>query len=101
MSYVTSGWDTGFIANMVIGNTGSTPIDGWTLAFSFSGNQQITNLWNGAVTQNGTSVSVTNLSYNEVIPPGGTTALGFQAAFSGTRTSPTSFTVNGVRCTTG
>ncbi|HEX5496073.1 MAG TPA: endo-1,4-beta-xylanase [Mycobacteriales bacterium] len=101
VSYVESGWATGFIANIVIGNTGSTPIDGWTLSFAFSGNQQITNLWNGAPTQTGTSVTVRNLSYNEVIPPGGTTALGFQAAFSGTNTDPTAFSVNGVACTTG
>lgn len=38
---------------------GASSVDGWTLAWTFPGGQQIVNLWNGIATQNGSSVTVT------------------------------------------
>ena len=59
----------------------------------------ITNLWNGAKTQNGQSVQVANLGYNNLIGAnGGTQGFGFQGTFSGTNAVPSSFTVNGSSC---
>ena len=59
----------------------------------------ITNLWNGARTQNGQSVQVENLGYNNLIGAnGGTQGFGFQGTFGGTNALPTSFTVNGSSC---
>jgi O-glycosyl hydrolase len=94
-----SQWPGGFVASVTISNPGSSPISGWTLAFTFPGDQKITNFWNGVVTQSGAAVSITNASYNAAIAPGGTTSLGFQGTWTSSDAVPTSFTVNGTACT--
>ena len=99
MTYSNSNdWGSGFTANVTITNPGSTAINGWTLTWSFPGNQSITGLWNGSYTQNGQSVSVTNLGYNNIISAGGNTSFGFNANYSGTNANPTNFAVNGIAC---
>lgn len=94
-------WGNGATVDVFIANTGASAINGWTLSWSFPGNQTITNLWNGSYTQSGQSVSVRNLSYNAVIGAnGGTQSFGFNLAYSGTNAAPGSFTLNGVACST-
>jgi hypothetical protein len=96
---VRTDWGTGATVDLTITNTGGSDINGWALAWTFPGNQQITGLWNGNYTQNGQNVSVSNASYNTVIgAAGGSVVLGFNASYSGANTSPSSFTVNGVTC---
>lgn len=98
---VTSQWNTGFTASIAITNTGSTAINGWSLKFSFANGQTITQIWNGAFTQSGTSVTITNTSYNGSIPAGGTlnSPPGFNGSWTGTNGSPGAFTLNGGACT--
>jgi endo-1,4-beta-xylanase len=98
---VTNQWNTGFGATFTITNTGSTAINGWNLQFSFANGQTITQLWNGSFTQSGSNVTITNLSYNASLAPGATMSSppGFNGAWSGTNTNPTSFRLNGVTCT--
>ncbi len=93
-----SEWGGGFVANVTIGNTGTSAINGWTLKFTFPGDQHITNAWSGSVTQSGEAVTITNASYNGSIPAGGSTSLGFQGTWTSSDASPTSFTVNGATC---
>ena len=81
-----------------ITNTGSSPINGWTLKFTFPGNQQVTQGWNGVYSQSGSNVTVTNASYNGSIPPGATVNPGFNGSWSGSNPSPTAFTLNGAAC---
>jgi cellulase/cellobiase CelA1 len=84
---------------VTIKNNSTTAINGWTLTWTFPGNQTITNLWNGTYTQSGTSVSVTNASFNATIGAnGGTVNFGFNANYSGTNAKPTSFKLNGATC---
>ena len=48
VTYATqSQWAGGFVAGVTIANTGTSPIDGWTLKFTFPGDQKITNAWSG------------------------------------------------------
>ena len=102
VSYVIQNdWGNGATINVMIKNNGGSVVNGWTLAWTFPGNQRITNLWNGDYTQNGAAVSVKNLSYNNVIPAnGGTVNFGFNISYSGTNAKPTGFTLNGNPCTT-
>jgi len=94
---ITNQWSTGFQVAITINNTGTTALNNWTLAWTFPGNQQIANLWNGGLTQTGASVTVTNLSYNGNIPAGGSyNAMGFTA--NGAAATPASFSLNGVHC---
>jgi hypothetical protein len=100
VSYTQNDWGSGATVSVTIKNNGSSAINGWTLAWDFSGNQKITNLWGGSYTQNGTAVSVKNVSYNGTIPAGGTVSFGFNLSYSGSNPKPTSFTLNGNPCTT-
>jgi len=95
---VASQWNVGFSTNVTITNLGS-PLTAWTLKWSFGGNQQVTQLWNGSFTQSGAAVSVSNLSYNGAIATNGTAAFGFNGSYSGTNAVPTAFTLNGTACT--
>jgi endoglucanase len=103
VSYVVSNqWPGGFGATITITNTGTTAINGWSLKFTFPNGQTITQLWNGTYTQSGSAVTVTNLSYNGSIAPGTSvsSAPGFNGAWNGTNSPPTSFTLNGSACST-
>src|SRR5271167_1784440 len=92
-------WKTGFTGNISIKNTGSSQINGWTLTWTWSGNQQITTAWNSNYTQSGPNVTLTNAAWNGTIGPGGTlTGIGFNANYSGTNNPPTIFHLNGVLC---
>ena len=95
-----SEWGGGFVANLTITNTGTSAINGWTLTFTFPGDQHITTAWNGNASQSGENATITNASYNAAIPASGTTSLGFQGTWTTNDTAPTAFTLNGATCTT-
>ncbi|MGD8400914.1 MAG: glycoside hydrolase family 9 protein [Bacillota bacterium] len=95
VAYSQNDWGSGATVSITIKNNGATVIDGWELAFSFAGNQEIINMWNGTFTQNGADIVVTDLSYNSAIPAGGTVSFGFNLSYSGTNATPANFTVNG------
>ena len=86
---VSSQWSTGYTANVTVTNNGTAATNGWKVAWTWGGNQVVTNSWNAVESHSGESETVTNASYNGSIAPGGNTAFGFQASYSGTNTSPT------------
>ncbi|MEV7805296.1 cellulose binding domain-containing protein [Microbispora sp. NPDC088329] len=98
VSYSKSEWQGGFTGNVTVTNTSSSPVNGWTLGFSFPNGQKITGYWSADVSQNGSSVTAKNLSYNGSIPAGGNVSFGFQGTWSGSNGNPTGFTLNGTRC---
>jgi len=98
VSYVKNEWTGGFTANVTVTNTGTATVNGWTVKFSFPGDQHVTNAWNATVTQSGTAVTATNVSYNPTIAPGGNVQFGFQGTWNSNDTSPTTFTLNGTAC---
>ncbi|MGA9669340.1 MAG: cellulase family glycosylhydrolase [Terracidiphilus sp.] len=97
---ISSQWGGGFGAAITINNTGTTAISSWTLTWSFANGQTVTQLWNGSETQSGANVTVRNLSYNGIIPAGGSyTGMGFNGTWNNsTNAVPTSFAVNGTVC---
>ena len=99
--YTPNTWNNGFTADVTITNTGTATISGWTLTFTFTGNQRITSAWNATVTQNGQSVTAVPVDHNRTMAPSGTANFGFQGTYSGTNANPTSFTLNGNACTAG
>jgi hypothetical protein len=98
----TPSWQNsnGFGAMITINNTGTVALSNWNLTWTFSNGQRITQLWNGAETQNGANVTVSNLSYNGSIPAGGSyNGIGFNGSWNGSSNSvPTNFAINGVAC---
>jgi arabinogalactan endo-1,4-beta-galactosidase len=92
---VQNQWTGGFTTSLSITNNRTTTINGWTLAFSFSAGQQITQGWSGTFSQSGSLVTITNLSYNGTLAPGQTITLGFNGSWNGSNPNPTAFTLNG------
>ncbi|WP_405010915.1 glycoside hydrolase family 9 protein [Kitasatospora sp. NBC_01539] len=95
---VDNAWGNGFTATATVKNTGTTQIAGWTLKWTYPGNQTITNAWNATVTQTGAAVTAKDAGWNGTLAPGGTASFGFQGTYSGSNTLPTQFTVNGAAC---
>ena len=92
-------WGSGFTGAVSIKNTGNSPINGWTLTWTWSGNQQMIQAWNSNYAQSGENITLTNAAWNPTIAPGGTlTGIGFNANYSGNNNSPTVFHLNGVLC---
>jgi endoglucanase len=92
-------WGAGFTGALTITNNGSTAWTNWKLTWSYSGNQQLYQSWNGNYTQNGQAVTIVNAAWNGSVAAGGTVSgIGWNANYSGTNVNPTTFYVNGVAC---
>ncbi|MBT2232160.1 peroxidase family protein [Nonomuraea sp. NEAU-A123] len=100
---VATSWPGNFQVALNITNLGTAPTQGWTLRWRFPNGQAVTQLWNGVVAQSGVNATVTNASWNAVIPPGGTlTGVGFNATWDdATNAEPPDFTLNNARCARG
>ena len=98
VTYTANSWGSGFTANVTVTNTGSTAWTSWKLAFTFPGNQKVTQGWSATYSQSGSAVTVTNAAWNGSVPAGGSTSIGFNGSYSGTNSAPTGFTVNGAPC---
>ncbi|MFD9777498.1 cellulose binding domain-containing protein [[Kitasatospora] papulosa] len=100
---VDSGWGNGFVATVTVSNVGDSPIDGWTLDFTWpSTGQTVQSFWNANVTSSGTRVHVTDNGANAKLAPrsGSTATFGFVGANDAANPSPTTFTLNGTVCRT-
>ena len=95
----TSVWATGFVADVTVTNTGTTPITDWVITFSFGGDQRIGQAWNASFSQSGAAVTLTSASWNRVIPPGGSVTVGLYGSRTTPPTPPPTVYVNGVPCT--
>jgi cellulose 1,4-beta-cellobiosidase len=88
---VQTDWGSGFTAQLTVTNNGTTAITGWTVTYSYTGNQTLSNGWSGTWTQSGKTVTVANLSYNGSLAVGAqATGIGANFAYSGTNTAPSS-----------
>lgn len=99
VSDTVSAWNTGLTESITIKNTGSSAINGWSLAFTLPGGQTITSGWNASFTGSSGQVTATNVSYNGSLAPGASTSFGFQATHTGNAAAPSAFTLNGTACT--
>ncbi|MBO4275968.1 cellulose-binding domain-containing protein, partial [Microbispora triticiradicis] len=97
---ITNQWTGGFGADVTVTNLGDT-INGWTLTWTFSSGQQVTQAWNATVTQSGANVTAKNVDYNRTIPGNGSANFGFNGSWSSANPVPASFALNGVTCTGG
>jgi cellulose 1,4-beta-cellobiosidase len=96
VAYATqSEWQGGFVANLTLTNTGTTALTGWTVTFTYPGDQKVTNAWNATVTQSGENITAKNMSYNGNIAAGATTTFGWQGTWTTSDAAPTSITCNG------
>ncbi|GAA0474434.1 hypothetical protein Aca07nite_62750 [Actinoplanes capillaceus] len=97
---VSSQWAGGFGAAVTVTNLGDA-INGWTLTWSYSAGQTVTQAWNATVTQNGAAVTAKNVGYNGAIATNGSVSFGFNGTWTAANPAPVGFAVNGVACTGG
>ena len=95
--YTVNQWNTGFTANLAITNLGET-INGWKVEFDYTGDQTVTQSWNGVHSQTGKHVTIVNADYNRTLSGKGVVNAGFIGTYSGTNAAPASFKLNGVEC---
>ncbi|MFD5565064.1 glycoside hydrolase family 9 protein [Kitasatospora griseola] len=95
---VENAWGSGFTATVTVKNTGAATVSGWTLGWSFGGDQRISNAWNATVSQTGSSVTARDAGWNGTLAPGASASFGFQASYSGANPAPARFTLNGADC---
>ncbi|MFI6094656.1 cellulose binding domain-containing protein [Lentzea sp. NPDC051213] len=95
---VTYRWNGGFNADVTITNTGTAPISGWTLRWTFTRGQVVTDMWNATGRQYGAEVSATNIPQSATIPAGGTQVVGFTGSHRADNPAPTAFSVNSHPC---
>jgi len=98
VSDTVSAWDTGLTENIDITNSGTSAINGWSLAFTLPSGQTITSGWNATFSPSSGQVTAKNQSYNAVLAPGASTSIGFQATHTGNAAKPSTFTLNGTAC---
>ncbi|HWS35557.1 MAG TPA: cellulose binding domain-containing protein, partial [Actinoplanes sp.] len=97
---VSSQWQGGFNADVALTNLGD-PLTDWNLTWSYTAGQTAGQAWNATVTQNGSAVSASNVSYNGTVATNGTVAFGFTGSWTNSNPVPAAFAVNGVTCTGG
>lgn len=77
-SNISSNWNTGYVAEIVITNNSEEAISSWTANFALQAGQTINCLWNGTYTNNNQNFTITNQSGNGPLQPGQSLVLGFQ-----------------------
>jgi cellulase/cellobiase CelA1 len=80
---VTDTWPGGYRAQVTVSNPGGVTVQGWTVTLDLPDGQTITQLWNGALSRQGASVTVANLAYNATMSSYGSTTFGFLGGLSG------------------
>ncbi|MEU9556376.1 PQQ-dependent sugar dehydrogenase [Streptomyces fumanus] len=94
-------WGTGTTVDLTVTNTGSTPVNGWTLKFPLALGQTVISDWNTDLTQLSNTVTATNAAHNATIAPGASVTLGYLASHTGDVSPPPRFTLNDDACAIG
>ncbi|MFG1812102.1 cellulose binding domain-containing protein, partial [Streptomyces sp. NPDC049040] len=81
----TNSWSGGYQGEVKV-TAGSAAISGWTVRWTLSSGQTITQVWNGSLSTSGSTATVTNASYNGSLQPSASTTFGFLA--NGTPSTP-------------
>jgi len=79
---VTQSWNSGFLAEVTVTNTGEDALTGWTVDWAWPGDQTLASSWNAGATQSGSAVSASSLSYNSTVAAGASTGFGMQVGGS-------------------
>jgi hypothetical protein len=87
-----------FSSEVTLTNTSRRTIDGWQLAWAFTGAQQVTKSRDAKLTQAGATVTATGQGEDRRIGPGRSVSFEFVATTSGANPAPELFTLNGAPC---
>jgi mannan endo-1,4-beta-mannosidase len=79
---VTNSWSGGYQAAIRVTNKGTSPINGWTATWQYTGANRLTSSWNATVTGSN-PYSATSLSWNGNLTAGQTVEFGVQGNTNG------------------
>lgn len=97
VTYRADQWTGGYVGYVDI-TAGTAPIHGWTVSWTYGGDQKITSSWGATVTQTGAAVSAVNLAYNGEIAAGATVQFGVQGTYVAANPAPAVLLLNGSPC---
>jgi beta-glucosidase len=98
VSWTSNDWNTGFTGTVRVTNTGTQAVNPWSLQWSFTAGQTVTQSWSARVTQAGAAVTATGESSNATLAPGASVSFGFNGSHAGSNPRPAAFTLNGGAC---
>jgi endoglucanase len=84
---IANEWNDGFQATVTV--TANQNITGWTVTWTFTDGQTITNAWNADVSTSGSSVTARNVGYNGTLSQGASTEFGFVGSKGNSNSVPT------------
>lgn len=96
--WTNAGIGMAFITNVVVKNTGTTPINDWALSFAFPGAQAVSSSWSADFSQSGATVTAKAPSYGRNLAPGSSATIGFIGSTMWANPAPELFRVNGAVC---
>ncbi|OLE24814.1 MAG: alpha-L-arabinofuranosidase [Catenulispora sp. 13_1_20CM_3_70_7] len=100
---VTTSWGSGYVASLTVTDTGPSPINGWTLSFTFPADtESLANGWNANWSASGQDVIATSLDWdaNLAANGGNSASIGFVGNNTAAYPSPAAIRLNGTVCTT-
>jgi beta-glucosidase len=83
-----SSWPGGFTATVTVTSTGTAPLRGWRVTWTWPAGSQLANGWNAGFTRSGAAQTAENLSYNGSLAPAASTSFGLQGTTSGSAPAP-------------
>lgn len=94
-------WATGFVADIVLTNSGASTVSGWSVGWDYGQNVALASApWGANVAINGGKVSSKDNGGRSSIAPGASVSFGMALSYSGAKPTPGTITVNGVNCST-
>ncbi|MBA9001613.1 cellulose binding domain-containing protein [Thermomonospora cellulosilytica] len=87
-------WSGGHQGEVTVKNTGASPIKGWKVTWTYSGGQTVSQAWGAKVTQQSTTVTAANESWNGSLSPNATTTFGYIATGAPATITPSCTAVN-------
>ncbi|WP_035748845.1 cellulose binding domain-containing protein [Glycomyces sp. NRRL B-16210] len=79
----TNAWPGGYQGSLVVANDSGATSGGWTVTWTLAPGESIGSLWGGQWSQSGSTVTVTNESWNGALADGASVTVGFTASISG------------------
>jgi Protein kinase domain/Cellulose binding domain len=80
---VTNSWPGGYQVLVTVSNDELSSLSGWAVSWALPQGHSINNLWNGTLSQQGSSVTVTNADWNAKLRANGSTTFGLIALTRG------------------
>ena len=81
-------WGAGYQVDVAVTNSGTEPVNGWTIALDFGEDPQLSGGWNVDLSASGNIVTASNISWNGNLSAGQSISFGFQGGSDGSMNTP-------------